>query len=139
MRPKVHHLGTNVVRLTPEVFIPVQRLARLAGVSASAIVEFLLSEVFRDDSLASELQPARPEVPAHRATPRPPRPASVIPLWRARTARLGIGGPALAEIRAHARELCRHAREARGRAATACRRAARARALADEVMAAHRV
>jgi hypothetical protein len=139
MPADVRRLATNVVRLTPEVFIFVQRLARLAGVSTSAIVDFLLSEVLRDDSLAVPLpQPAAPPAPPRppgRPARRPAAPARVIPLSRARTRRLGLGTAVLAEIRRHGRELCRHSREVRQRAESACRRAARARALAEVVRA----
>ena len=112
-----------VVRLSDRVLGPVQRLARMAGVSPSEIVEFVLEELFEGDV-------APPPAPAPAVSARPPRLATVTPITRARRHR----GAALVDLRAlrsHAEQVRQRAQRAREHATAACEAAGSARARAS--------
>ena len=83
-------MSSNVRRLQPEIRLsdrvlrPVERLARVAGVSASEIIEFFLVELLEGD--------VTPAASPGKAARRPP--AAVIPITRARGYRgLLLGEP----------------------------------------------
>lgn len=83
------------LRLNDRVLAPVQRLARMAGVSPAEIIEFLLEEIFEGDV-------ARPAA----AAPARPR-AAVIPITRARGFKHTGRGTDLAASRQQAKALRR--------------------------------
>jgi hypothetical protein len=84
-----------VVRLSPRLYASVERLAALAGVTPSDVVEFVLGEIFEGDLAA----PATPPPAPPGASSRPP--ARVIPITRARHAGEGRT-PKAAPVRARA-------------------------------------
>jgi hypothetical protein len=127
MWDKVRALDRRLIRLSDPVAAQVEYLARLAGVSTGAIVEFILTEVFESGDDES------PAVPAPEAVtpPRPGRPADVIPISRkhpADPARVQDPTP----LRRKADAARARASAARAHAAAAHDRAERARALALE-------
>jgi hypothetical protein len=143
MPGKVRPIDRARIRLTGPLLDKVAYLARLAGVTASDIVNYVLGEVLTDDA-QPEAQPEAPPTPtqappAPRQAPPAPRrgtrrtgPADVIPISRRQPARV----PArmeMAELRHRAVDAREHARAARARATDACVAAARAR---DRAMAA---
>jgi hypothetical protein len=113
-----------VIRLSERVLLPVQRLAHLAGISCSEVVEFFLTELFESESAAVP-EPAPPPPPPARR-----HPATVIPIDRARRSRApSAGGPSSGSgwLLARSAQLRERARQARDHAAAACERALRAR------------
>ena len=143
MAAKVRRLATNVVRLNTQVFVQVQNLARLAGVSPSEIVEFVMMEVLQDDPGAPVLAPPSP-VPVPTVPPGPrvrKTPARVIPIGRRRSRHAsggclaGSGAVDPGETRRHSMELRQRSLAARGRSELVRRKAAQARARAEELLA----
>jgi hypothetical protein len=143
MPARIRRLATNVVRLNTQVFVQVQNLAGLAGVSPSEIVEFVMMEVLQDDPGFPVLAPSCP-VPVAPGSPRPglrKTPARVSPIGRRQARRASVGCLSgsrtvdLGETRRHASELRRRSQEARGRAESVRRKAAQARARAEELLA----
>jgi len=129
MPAKVRAIDHRYIRLNPSLLSHVEHLARLAGVTSSDVVTFVLTEAFEDGSLRpSAPADVQPE-PAPFPTP-PRRRADVIPITRAR-----CGGPrgTLARLdasylRRQAADLRQMARAVRERAARACHAADDARA-----------
>jgi len=105
------------LRLNDRVLAPVQRLARMAGVSPAEIIEFLLEEIFEGDVAPPVLAPP----------PTRPR-AAIIPITRARGFKRAGRGIDLAALRQQAEGLRRRAQEARQRGTAACEAASAARA-----------
>jgi hypothetical protein len=126
MPAKVSPLDRARVRLSGPIVDKVSHLARLAGVTSSDIVNYVLSEVLTDDG------PEAPPADAPPATPMPHRvrrrrePAAVIPITRGQQAPAPVR-MTLEELRRRADGVCEHARAARAMAAEACLAAARAR------------
>jgi hypothetical protein len=113
-----------VIRLSERVLLPVQRLAHLAGVSCSEVIEFFLAELFEGEAVPEPAPAPRPAPPA------PGRPAAVIPIGRARRARAPSAVTPSGDsgwLLARSAELRERARQARDHAAAACERALRAR------------
>jgi hypothetical protein len=138
MAGKVRSLSPDTVRLRRNVLEPLQRLAHLAGVSVSEVVEFVLMEVLHDDPIGpAQTTPlatdSKASAPLHR------KPATVIPLVRARPRRVPallarLREVDLARLRQRAVEAREHARMVRQRAESACRSAANARLAAAHLV-----
>ena len=96
------------LRLNDRVLVPVQRLARMAGVSPAEIIEVLLEEIFAGDTPATAVTP-----------PSIPRRAAIIPITHARGFKRAASRIDLAELRREAEELRRRAQAVRQRAAAA--------------------
>jgi hypothetical protein len=106
-----------VVRLSRRVFAPLERLARLAGVTSSEVAESILREMFE-----GEMGPAAAVPPPTAVPPPATPPASVIPISRARSFR-----PAPQLLRRQAAELRARAQRAREQAAATCAASLRVR------------
>ena len=111
------------LRLNDRVLGPVQRLARMAGVSPAEIIEFLLEEILEGEVAPPAPPPARPR-------------AAIIPITRARSFQRAGRALDLTALRHQAQDLRHRAREARQHAVAACQAAGAAReksarALAD--------
>jgi len=103
------------LRLNDRVLAPVQRLARMAGVSPAEIIEVLLEEIFEGDVASpAAAPPVRPR-------------AAIIPITRARGFRRAGRRIDLAALRQQAEGLRRRAQETRQRATAACEAASAAR------------
>ena len=148
MPNRIRTLDRHYIRLNDTLLEHVDRLARMAGVSSSDVLHFVLSEVFEgglpassDDSgpVAEEPPVVTPEpvLPRRRAPVR--RPADVIPITR--KALRGRPQPRLLQfldlpyLRRHAADLRRHAQNARACAMEACIRATDARGRAHGLVA----
>jgi hypothetical protein len=128
MPGKVRSLDRARIYLSGPVLGHVSNLARLAGVTCSDIVNYVLTEVLTGETQAEALPGAVPPAPGR--TGRRARPADVIPITRKRPpARLE-----LAELRQRADGAREHARAARARAADACRAASQARERAGALL-----
>jgi hypothetical protein len=84
MPARVHAIDRRYIRLSDPLLSRVEHLARLAGVTASDVVTFVLTEAFEDGSLpqpapADDPPPAEPLAAPHR------HPADVIAITRARS------------------------------------------------------
>jgi hypothetical protein len=137
MPAKIRHLQP-IVRLSHRLFASVQRLAHLAGVSYSEVVEVILTEVLEADATAPCIDVSRPAPSAvDRGGRRRP---SVIPIERARRFRSAVAhtiddiepldGRALRQRSAQLRD---RAHRARDRAAEVCAAAERARQNAERI------
>ncbi len=84
MAGKIRPLDHRPIRLSEPVRQTIDRLARLANVSPSEIVDFILSEVLEEAGLPEQLPDAPPAAP-HGC--RSAGPAAVIPITSARRAR----------------------------------------------------
>jgi hypothetical protein len=107
MESRIRRLDPGL-RLNDRVLVPVQRLARMTGVSPAEIIEVLLEEIFEGDVPATAVTP--PDIR---------RRAAIIPITRARGFTRAGNGIDLAELRREAEELRRRAQAARQRAAAA--------------------
>jgi hypothetical protein len=128
MRAKLRHLQ-SVVRLSNRLFVSVQRLARLAGVSCSEIVEVILEEIFEGD-LTLRPPSVRPGAVTRPSAINRAGRGTVIPIERARgfrTANAAADPRDSRALRQWSTELRQRARQARERAAAACAAAERAR------------
>jgi hypothetical protein len=83
MAGKVHTLDHRPIRLSEPVRQTIERLARLANVTPSEIVDFILTEVLEEAGLPEQAD--APPAGAPRA--RSGEPAAVIPITSARRAR----------------------------------------------------
>jgi hypothetical protein len=118
MSARVHLIDRRYIRLSDPLRSHVEHLARLAGVTASDVVTFVLTEALEDGSLRP---PAPADVqPEPAPAPAPPRRrADVIPITRARR----VESQRILErldasyLRRQAADLRRVARAARARAA----------------------
>jgi len=124
MSSRIRRLDPGL-RLNDRILVPVQRLARMAGVSPAEIIEFLLEEIFEGEVVPPEAvaPPARPRAP-------------IIPITRARGFQRAGHALDLSALRHQAQDLRCRAREARQRAdaarqAAGAAREKSARALAD--------
>ena len=115
MASRIRRLDPGL-RLNERVLLPVQRLARMAGVSPAEIIEVLLEEVFEGDLPAAAVTP-----------PNIRRRAAIIPITRARGFKRAGNGIDLAELRREAEELRRRAQAVRQRAEAARQAAVGAR------------
>jgi hypothetical protein len=129
MPGKVRSLDRARICLSGSVLEHVSNLARLAGVSCSDIVNYVLSEVLTGDTRPEALPGAAP--PATGRASRRARPADVIPITRNHRPPARME---LAELRRRAAGVREHARAARARAADACRAAGRARERAGALL-----
>ena len=77
MPTRIRRLDAGL-RLNDRVLAPVQRLARMAGVSPSDIVELLLEEIFEGEVAPPAAPPSRPR-------------ATIIPITRRATVRRAGG------------------------------------------------
>jgi hypothetical protein len=141
MPNRIRTLDRHYVRLNDTMMEHVDRLARMAGVSPSDVLQFVLSEVFEaglpansDDSGPVTEESPEPVLPRRRVR----RPADVIPITR-KAARdrpqprvLRFVDPAY--LRRQAADLCRHAQNTRACAVEACDRATDARARAHNLV-----
>jgi hypothetical protein len=84
MASKIRPLDHRPIRLSEPVRQTIERLARLANVTPSEIVDFILTEVLDEADLPEQLPDAPPAV-AHGG--RSAEPAAVIPITSARRAR----------------------------------------------------
>jgi hypothetical protein len=84
MAGKIRPLDHRPIRLSEPVRQTIERLARLANVTPSEIVDFILSEVLEEAGLPEQL-PDTP--PAAASGGRNAGPAPVIPISSARRAR----------------------------------------------------
>ena len=84
MAGKIHPLDHRPIRLSEPVRQTIERLARLANVTPSEIVDFILTEVLEEAGLPEQLPDAPPAVPQR---DRSVEPAAVIPITSARRAR----------------------------------------------------
>src|SRR5262249_17339370 len=86
MPGRIRTIDRHYVRLDDTMLRRVDDLARMAGVSASEVLNFVLSEVFETGALGSELvedpPEERAEAPVRRPAARFRRPADVIPIRR---------------------------------------------------------
>ena len=143
MPNRIRTLDRHYVRLNDTILEQVNRLARMAGVSPSDVLHFVLSEVFEgglpanseDSGPVVEEPPVvtpEPVLPRRRAPVR--RPADVIPITR--KAARGRPQPRVLQfvdleyLRRQAADLRRHAQNTRASAMEACIRATDARARA---------
>jgi len=110
MASRIRRLDPGL-RLNDRVLVPVQRLARMTGVSPAEIIEALLEEIFEGD------------VPASASAPPSRRRAPIIPITRARRFKRAGVRIDLADLRRQAEDLRRRSQAARHRA-TAAREAA---------------
>ncbi|TMQ15119.1 MAG: hypothetical protein E6K82_26150 [Candidatus Rokuibacteriota bacterium] len=67
-----------IVRLSPRLYASVDRLAGLAGVTPSDVVEFVLGEILEGELASAWTPPPAPPGPSSKS------PARVIPITRAR-------------------------------------------------------
>jgi hypothetical protein len=143
MPGRIRTIDRHYVRLNDTMLRRVDDLAQMAGVSASDVVSFVLSEVFETGALGPELGEDSPTETPKAAVPRRPaprsqRPADVIPITRrhrkaSQTARI-FEFLDLGYLRRQADEARRQAQTARACAVAACWRANSARALAGELI-----
>jgi hypothetical protein len=87
MAGKVRPLDQRPIRLSEPVRLTIERLARLANVTPSEIVDFILTEVLQEAGLPDPLPDAPPASTATRSDRRAAEPAAVIPITSARRAR----------------------------------------------------
>ena len=83
MPGKIRPLDQRPIRLSEPVRRTIDRLARLANVTPSEIVDFILTEVLQEAALPDPTPDAPPAHPAARGC-RPSGPASVVPITSAR-------------------------------------------------------
>ena len=86
MAGKIRPLDHRPIRLSEPVRQTIERLARLANVTPSEIVDFILSEVLEEAGLPEQLPDAPPAAAATQGS-RSAEPAAVIPITSARRAR----------------------------------------------------
>jgi hypothetical protein len=135
MPGRIREVGGRFVRLSDTMLARVEHLAKLANVTASDVVNYVLAEVFEG---LEQVQPETVPEPSRPAGPRRQSrgPAEVIPITRNRPPR----GPIeflladLDYLRLQAADLRRSARKVRARAADACGRATRARRDAQDAL-----
>jgi hypothetical protein len=125
MSGKIRRLSSEIVRLRPSTLALVRRLANLASVSVSDVVDFVLVEVLHDEAI--EGYSPSPAMPA-----RPRRTATVIPIDRRRPRRIATTSEWLRQLdlpglRTRAREVRDRSHAARERAQSARLSAAAAR------------
>jgi hypothetical protein len=136
MAQKVRRLEAPV-RLSRRVLDPIERLARLSGVSASDIVEYILTELFEGDVTdAATASTPPPEVAPERRRRSGPGRTNVISIARARGRRTRDGrrdGHDMAALRRTAEHARERARVARRHAGEACRAAEAARERASAI------
>jgi hypothetical protein len=84
MPGKIRPLDHRPIRLSEPVRQTIERLARLANVTPSEIVDFILTEVLEEAGLPEPLPDAPPPVPTLRRSKSPAGPASVVPITSAR-------------------------------------------------------
>ena len=84
MAGKIHPLDHRPIRLSEPVRQTIERLARLANVTPSEIVDFILTEVLEEAGLPEQLPDAPPAVAPRDRTVEP---AAIIPITSARRAR----------------------------------------------------
>jgi hypothetical protein len=129
MSGKIRAIDGRYIRLSGPLRSHVEHLARLAGVTASDVVTFALTEAFEDGALRP---PAPADVPPQPAPlpARPRRRADVIPITRARSSgpRWVLECLDASYLRRQAADLRKIARAVRARAAQACHNADDARA-----------
>ena len=126
MPGRVRRLDRHYVRLSSHTLAHVEHLARLAGVSSSDVIHYVLSEVFEGGLPAADRADVSPTPPIAPAVPSRRRPAEVIPITRRHRVEAGRAEPVIpdhAGLRERASEVRRLAREARERAAAARGRA----------------
>jgi hypothetical protein len=131
MPDKIRQLDRARIHLSGAVLDQVTNLARLAGVTCSDIVNYVLSEVLADDAQPEVPDAARSRIPGR--TRRRTRPADVIPISRRERA----GTPAsmtMSDLRRRAAGTREHARQVRARAVSACQAAGRARERASAIL-----
>ena len=87
MAGKVRPLDHRPIRLSEPVRLTIERLARLANVTPSEIVDFILTEVLQEAGLPDPLPEAPPASLATRGSRSTGEPATVIPITSARRAR----------------------------------------------------
>ena len=80
MSGKIRPLDQRSIRLSEPVRHTIERLARLANVTPSEIVDFILTEVLQEAGLP---EPTADDSPA-RPAPRHSGPADVVPITSAR-------------------------------------------------------
>ena len=138
MAAKVRAIDRRYIRLSEPLQAHVEHLARLAGVTSSDVVTFVLTEAF-EENRALERSPETPPTPP--PAPRPQRrPADVIPLRRPPVEK---SAPGLTRalfyldpwyLRRQAAEVRGVARAVRARAAMVCNAAGSARAKATNAI-----
>jgi hypothetical protein len=87
MASKIRALDHRPIRLSEPVRQTIERLARLANVTPSEIVDFILTEVLQEAGLPDPLPDAPPASSAPRADRSTSEPATVVPITSARRAR----------------------------------------------------
>ena len=85
MAGKIRPLDHRPIRLSEPVRRTIERLARLANVTPSEIVDFILSEVLEEAGLPEPAPDPSPAAVRHGS--RSAEPAAVIPITSARRAR----------------------------------------------------
>ena len=86
MSGKIRPLDQRSIRLSEPVRQTIERLARLANVTPSEIVDFILTEVLEEAGLPDPL-PDAPPAPSTRGCRTGTEPAAVIPITSARRVR----------------------------------------------------
>ena len=87
MPGKIRPLDHRPIRLSEPVRQTIERLARLANVTPSEIVDFILSEVLEEAGLPDPLPDVPPAASATRGGRSASEPAAVIPITSARRSR----------------------------------------------------
>lgn len=128
MPGRVRRLDRHYVRLSSHTLAHVEHLARLAGVSSSDVINYVLSEVFEGGLPAADRAGVPPTPPIAPAVSSRRRPAEVIPITRRHRVEAGRAEPVTIQDQADLRE---RASEARRLALGARERAAAARGRVD--------
>jgi hypothetical protein len=142
MPGRIHKAGGSVVRLNAAMLARVEHLAKLAHVTPSDVVNYVLAEVFEGEGQDQSRPEIVDESPGPVGPPRRSRgPASVIPITRNRCPlpppRGSIGSVEflcgdLDYLRLQAADLRRVAQQVRAHAVDACGKANQARHLAQD-------
>jgi hypothetical protein len=140
MRGRIREVSGRLVRLSEGMLARVEHLAKLANVTTSDVVNYVLTEVFEGED-RPQPEAAVPELPRPAPPRRQPRgPADVIPITRnrcpvapsPRSIQLMFGD--LDYLRLQAADSRKLARRARAYAADVCERASRARHRAQDAL-----
>jgi hypothetical protein len=138
MPGRIPKIGGRFVRLSEAMLARVEHLAKLANVSTSDVVNYVLAEVFEEETQSPPEAVA--ESPGANPSSRRSRPADVIPITRNRCPLPPPRGSIefllgdLEYLRLQAAELRRSAQRVRANAADACDRADRARHHAQDTL-----
>jgi hypothetical protein len=139
MPGRIREVGGRLVRLSDAMLARVEHLAKLANVTTSDVVNYVLSEVFEGEDQAQPEAVAEPPRPVARRR-RARGPADVIPITRSRCPLPPAPGSIeflfgdLRYLRLQAADLRQSARQLRADAVDACGRAVRARHCAQDLL-----